>query len=54
MKEAAIGRQQSVIAPREPAEVGEPSERALHDPAAPIAAEATAVFVRGLSIVPAA
>jgi len=53
MKEAAVGREQPVIAHREPAEVAEPADGAFHDPAAPIAAEAAAVPVRGLCIVPA-
>ncbi len=53
MKEAAIGCQQPVIAHREPAEVAEPADCALHDPAAPIAAEAAAILVCGLRIVPA-
>jgi len=32
MKEAAIGREQSVIAHREAAAVAEPADRAHHDP----------------------
>jgi hypothetical protein len=53
MKEAPVGREQTVIAYRQSAEVAEPPDRALHDPAAPIAAQTPAVLVGGLRVVAA-
>ena len=51
MKEAAVGREQAVIAHGEPAEVAEPREGAFHDPAPPIASQTAAVLVGGLRVV---
>ena len=53
MKEAAIGGQQPVIAHRQPAEVAEPPDRALDDPAASIAPQTPPVLVGGLRVVAA-
>jgi hypothetical protein len=44
MKEAAVGGEQ-VIAHGEPAEVAEPADRALDDPASPIAVQAAAALI---------
>jgi hypothetical protein len=53
MKEATIGGQQPVIAHRQPAEVAEPPDRALDDPAASIAPQTPPVLVGGLPVVAA-
>src|SRR5712692_458009 len=51
MKEAPVGREQPVIAHRQPAKVAEPPDRALDDPAPPIAAQAAPVLIGGLRVV---
>src|SRR5262249_12381494 len=51
MKEAAVGREQAVIAHGEPAEVAEPREGAFHDPAPSKAPQASTVLVGGLRVV---
>ncbi len=51
MKEAPVGCEQPVIAHRQAAEVAEPTERALHDPAPAIPPQASAVLVGGLTVV---
>jgi len=53
MKEAAIGREQAIIAHRQSAEVAEPADRALDDPAAPIAPQTPSILVGGLRVVAA-
>ena len=53
MKETEIGCQHPVIPHREPAEVAEPADRALANPAASIAAQTPPVLVRGLRVVAA-
>src|SRR5215510_13993942 len=51
MKEAAVGREQAVIAHGKAAEVAEPREGTFNDPAPPIASQAAAVLVGGLRVV---
>ena len=51
MKEAAVGREQAVIAHGEPAEVAEPREGAFHDPAPTIPTQTAAVLIRRPRIV---
>ena len=53
MKEAAVGREQTVIAHGQSAEVAEPADRALDDPAASITAQTPPVLVGGLRVVAA-
>jgi len=51
MKEAPVGRKQPVIAYGQPAEVAEPGEGTLHDPASAISSQAPAVLIGRLGIV---
>src|SRR5262245_40535989 len=51
MKEASIRREQTIIAHRQAAEVAEPADRALDDPAPSIATQAARVLVGGLGVV---
>lgn len=52
MKEAVVGRHQAIVADGQPAEVAEPGEGALNEPAAPVAAQPAAVVVGGPRVVP--
>jgi hypothetical protein len=51
MEEAAVGREQAVIAHRQPPEVAEPPDRALDDPAPAIASQASPILIGGLGVV---
>src|SRR5215831_5071604 len=51
MKEAALRREQAIIPDGRPPEVAEPPDRALGNPAPPIAAQAAAVLIGGLRVV---
>ena len=51
MKEAALRREQAIIPDGQPPEVAEPPDRALGNPAPPIAAQAAPVLIGGLRVV---